>query len=70
MARKAQAPILAWVDPQHPSNAVVDRESYDDPGNFVIAGVALAAFVRGRLLFRAALPEPARKTVRRLNRSW
>jgi hypothetical protein len=70
-ARDEHAPIMAWVDPKKPANVVLDRESYDDRGNFVIAGIAFAAFLFGAAYyFLPRKPKPPRKTARRLNRSW
>lgn len=70
-ARDAHEPIMAWVDPEMPALAVLDRNSYDDPMYYVFAGIGMVAF-----LFAAAyhfLPrptKPARGTVRRPKRSW
>ncbi len=70
-AREAHTPIMAWVDPQKPANAVLDREAYDDPMYFVFAGIALAVFLGTAVYyFVPRQPKPARKTVRGLNRSW
>ncbi|KRB83327.1 hypothetical protein ASE26_12695 [Duganella sp. Root198D2] len=70
-AHEAHAPIMAWVDPEKPANALLDREAYDDPMYFIFAGIALAVLLgTAAYYFVPCQPKPARKRLQRLNRSW